>query len=248
MHFAVFARDHGLMLEQPVVYAIRNAENGKLYIGSSVNGAARARKHLSDLRKGIHHCVALQRAFKKYGEPAFRVEILEQCKSQEDALKAEERWLAESYGKPHCYNSTRAAISLLLDPEVRARTAAARRASAVFMAHVMATWPKMHTPEARRKRRESCKASEAFAANSALQGKNLCRPEIKAKAVAASVARRSKPVVCISSDGSERTFPSACEAARQINGGRAQSCINAACHGRAKTALGYRWRWADAFR
>lgn len=54
------------------VYEILNTVNGKRYIGSSVDFAPRWRLHRRQLREGGHHSVALQRAWNKYGESAFK--------------------------------------------------------------------------------------------------------------------------------------------------------------------------------
>jgi group I intron endonuclease len=51
------------------IYTI-TSPSGKQYVGSAVSFRYRWWLHLRDLRKGAHHCVALQRAFKKYGEDA----------------------------------------------------------------------------------------------------------------------------------------------------------------------------------
>lgn len=76
----------------PGVYRIQNTENGKFYIGSSVNIRWRAHKHLSHLRRGIHANAHLQAAFNKYGEQAFSVELVEVC-DKADLLNFEQRHL-----------------------------------------------------------------------------------------------------------------------------------------------------------
>ena len=87
------------------VYNITNTVNGNFYIGSSVRVRIRLYENRHDLRKGIHHCAHLQRAWNKYGETNFRFEVVEQVEG--DLLAAEDRWLAEHHGKPHCYNTGR---------------------------------------------------------------------------------------------------------------------------------------------
>lgn len=49
------------------VYTI-TAPSGKQYVGSTVNFTKRWREHISQLRRGRHHSIALQRAWAKYGE------------------------------------------------------------------------------------------------------------------------------------------------------------------------------------
>lgn len=231
----------------PVIYRIVNLRSGSYYIGSSVDLGARAQRHFRQLKAGVHHCVALQRAADKHGLSSLRLEVVEQGMDATSVLKREEEILAISYGTRGCYNSTSAALRILNDPDVRKRSADARRNSAKWLAKAGEQMQKLQTPEMRAKCIAACLQSEAFADNSRKQGVNLCRPEIKARAVAASVAARAKPVVCISRDGTERVFASSCEAARAVNNGKSQSSINAACtHGRP--SLGYRWRWADGVR
>lgn len=67
------------------VYQIRNLLNGKIYIGSVAKQYGfqlRWSKHRSDLLKGQHHSIHLQRAWDKYGADAFVFEILEECEPE----------------------------------------------------------------------------------------------------------------------------------------------------------------------
>jgi hypothetical protein len=61
------------------IYAIENTKNGKLYVGSSVDVHKRWVQHKSSLRKGLHHSIALQRAWNKYGCDCFHFKVLEYC-------------------------------------------------------------------------------------------------------------------------------------------------------------------------
>jgi group I intron endonuclease len=74
------------------IYAIRNAINGKFYVGSSVCMAERIRTHKRMLEKGSHHSQKLQRAWAKYGESAFEFLILESVRA-EDLLLREQYWI-----------------------------------------------------------------------------------------------------------------------------------------------------------
>lgn len=85
------------------IYRIRNIVNGHFYVGSSVRVRVRFQTHRRQLRKGAHHCPPLQRAWAKYGEEAFKFEVVEDV-PQEHLLAAEGRWLAEHHGMPQCYN------------------------------------------------------------------------------------------------------------------------------------------------
>lgn len=82
------------------IYAIRNVQNGNLYIGSAVRFGWRSTKHRLYLDRGTHHSPHLQRAWKKYGPGSFRFELLLRC-TKEDLLFYEQRAI-DSY-KPE-YN------------------------------------------------------------------------------------------------------------------------------------------------
>jgi|ERR1039458_1079995 group I intron endonuclease len=60
------------------IYAI-TSPSGKLYLGSAVNIRARWKTHRKQLRGGIHHSAALQRAADKYGVDNFSFKILLIC-------------------------------------------------------------------------------------------------------------------------------------------------------------------------
>jgi len=61
------------------VYAIVNTVNGSKYIGSTLSPKSRWGTHKRLLRKGKHHSFILQKAWHKYGEAAFRFDILLIC-------------------------------------------------------------------------------------------------------------------------------------------------------------------------
>jgi group I intron endonuclease len=78
------------------IYAIVNLRNGKRYVGSSINIPKRWRRHGIDLRGGIHHSVALQRAWRKYGEDSFAFVLLA-CIEEADNLLAAEQHFIDRY-------------------------------------------------------------------------------------------------------------------------------------------------------
>jgi group I intron endonuclease len=77
------------------IYQIRNKVNGKSYVGSSVNIAARWRQHRSDLKKGIHHSAALQRAWAKYDPSSFEWLILEVVEVASEIFARETHYVAQ---------------------------------------------------------------------------------------------------------------------------------------------------------
>lgn len=61
------------------IYAIRNKENNKMYIGQSVNMGKRIQYHKTMLRNGKHFNPKLQNAFNKHGESRFEVVSMLEC-------------------------------------------------------------------------------------------------------------------------------------------------------------------------
>jgi group I intron endonuclease len=75
------------------VYEIVNKNNGKRYIGSSVDIDLRFKGHLRDLRKGKHVNIKLQRAYDKHGEDCFIQNMIEECLERENLLDREQWYL-----------------------------------------------------------------------------------------------------------------------------------------------------------
>ena len=124
------------------IYEIRNLVNGKRYVGSAVEFGNRWRVHAQSLRRGDHHSVALQRAWRLYGPSAFQFNKLLAC-SKDNLLMYEQ--ICMDALKPE-YNIAPVAGSQLgfkHPPEARARMSASnnRRGNP---GHV-------HSPEARAK-------------------------------------------------------------------------------------------------
>ena len=76
------------------IYKITNLIDGKVYIGQTVNYNKRKKRHLSSLKNGNHHNEHLQRAFDKYGEKSFKIELIEKCDAKE-LDKKEKRYIKE---------------------------------------------------------------------------------------------------------------------------------------------------------
>lgn len=61
------------------VYRLRNIYNNKCYYGSSQNIEKRFKRHIKELKDGTHINISLRRAWEKYGEDVFVLEIVEEC-------------------------------------------------------------------------------------------------------------------------------------------------------------------------
>jgi group I intron endonuclease len=79
-----------------VIYGIVNKINGKKYIGSAFVFTRRKNKHLSELRRGVHHSSILQNAWNKYGEDNFEFQILEEIDEKQILIEREQWWLDNS--------------------------------------------------------------------------------------------------------------------------------------------------------
>lgn len=87
------------------VYKIENRENGKVYIGSSVEIERRFYKHKLMLDSDKHQNIHLQRAWNKYGKDKFDFLVLLNCE-KDDLLLYEQRAINEfeSYKSKKGYN------------------------------------------------------------------------------------------------------------------------------------------------
>jgi group I intron endonuclease len=77
---------------QSGIYIIRNTINQRTYIGSAVNIHLRRNKHVSELKRNIHHSNALQNFVNKYGIETIYFEVLILC-SPNDLIEMEQYYL-----------------------------------------------------------------------------------------------------------------------------------------------------------
>lgn len=91
------------------IYALLNTVNGKRYIGQALYPVGRKSRHFFSLRNNRHENEHLQRAYNKYGEPAFSFHVLEFCRRSD--LTAREQFWIDSFGKENLYNIAPAANS-----------------------------------------------------------------------------------------------------------------------------------------
>jgi group I intron endonuclease len=104
------------------IYRILNVATDQFYIGSSVNVRRRRWEHWDSLKKGKHHCDALQAAWAEYGEDAFEFEVIEEVTDDAELLRVEETYLMKFAGSTECYNTAVSAHqSPAALPRVRAK-------------------------------------------------------------------------------------------------------------------------------
>ena len=87
-----------------VIYKIACIENGKFYIGSTVNKNQRWARHRKDLRAGVHKNKNMQSSWTKYGEAAFVFTVVEEVADQVLLMQVEQRHLDAYVGQSECFN------------------------------------------------------------------------------------------------------------------------------------------------
>lgn len=142
------------------IYIIRNTQNGKGYVGGAVDLRGRFNKHLRELRRGDHHSLKLQRAWNKYGEDSFEIEVLEVVADPRGVVETEQRWLdkLKSYTRNGGYNICREGRSRLgvkASPETCQKISAALKGRKMTPEQVEAMRKRVtgfrHTKEAKKK-------------------------------------------------------------------------------------------------
>jgi len=84
--------------KQPAcVYQILNKVNGKFYIGETLYGELRFKRHLSRLRANHHVNPKLQADFDKFGEEAFEWSIIKEVDKDKETLLLEEIRTIDSF-------------------------------------------------------------------------------------------------------------------------------------------------------
>jgi group I intron endonuclease len=92
------------MSEIYLIYAIRNTKTNERYIGSTKNLKARNQQHFAELRRDYHSNRYLQRAFDKYGERSFVVEVVEEDVPESIISSRENHWINHFDSYKNGYN------------------------------------------------------------------------------------------------------------------------------------------------
>ncbi len=95
------------------IYKITNNINNKFYIGSASNFIKRWYRHKNRLKNNKHDNAYMQNAWNKYGEEAFKFEVLLYCDIK-DLIFYEQKFLHAYWDNSNiCYNIAKDAISAM---------------------------------------------------------------------------------------------------------------------------------------
>ena len=122
------------------IYEIVNIITGNQYIGGTVDGGRRKGEHFRDLRKGNHFNMRLQMDFNKYGEEAFKFNLIQPV-LREHLKEVEQTYLDEE--KPY-YNLSKQARGIVLEDHPKKEEIAENKSRA------MKKWFSTLTPEQRK--------------------------------------------------------------------------------------------------
>lgn len=118
-----------MILNQSGIYAIRNSENGRMYIGSARELKRRWREHVYKLARGRHSSPSLQASWRKRGKDAFSFDVVEFVEDKNSLLAREQVWI--DFWRPY-YNVARVAAAPMLgrkhSPETIKKMSAVARA------------------------------------------------------------------------------------------------------------------------
>jgi hypothetical protein len=85
----------------PAIYEIVNIKNNKRYIGKTEDILGRWGSHKTLLRVNKHHCKKLQKDYNKFGENAFRFNVIEIEKDPDELAYKERFWWEYAIGEKY---------------------------------------------------------------------------------------------------------------------------------------------------
>jgi group I intron endonuclease len=176
------------------VYEIRNLVNDKRYIGqSSQNDKQRLWEHKTYLKKGNHQNRHLQRAWNKYTEENFVMNVLETCDSLEDLNRLEIHYvtLYKTLNRKFGYNIRGPGDNKFMPEETRRRVSQSKLGVSV------------HTPESIEKIRQASKNRVHSQASREKRSQKLkgCVQSVKLRDQWAQAHRKLPYPLLISPDG-----------------------------------------------
>ena len=92
-----------------IIYKITCTVNGKVYVGQTIRTMeSRFERHLSGAEKSENPTIYFQRAIKKYGRNAFKIEKIDEANTQQELNEKEKYWISfyKSDNNNFGYNST----------------------------------------------------------------------------------------------------------------------------------------------
>lgn len=205
------------------VYKITHRFTQKFYLGYSSDTNRRFANHRNMLRRGLHHCRHLQRAWNIYGENEFSFTVLDVCKTTEEAIYREQLYLDAEFDSGRMYNSSRSN-----DP----------KESIKFVQ------TKLAVEKSTKSKIKSVRFSEQLAKNRLL----ALSSEAQKKRVATTrkngtyCAGQRVPVVGLSPGNIETAFVSIAEASKMT--GASTWNIHSCCNGKRSHSKGWKFRYA----
>lgn len=173
-------------MRAPGIYRILNLVNGRYYVGSSADILRRWGDHLAALRGSRHKNIHLQRAWNKYGEAAFRLDVLERAPVS-DLFEVEQRHLDVALASGQSYNlHDRAEGGFSRIPEV-----VARHGVSVKLRSQRKEWKERHAANVQAQANDP----EWRALVSEGTRRAMHRPEVRDRHISAIQAHKRKPEV-----------------------------------------------------
>src|SRR4051794_7991708 len=183
------------------IYRIRNTENERCYVGSTVDLDAQIYNHRWHLENATHKTHHLQASWDKHGSGAFEFQILQVVASPALLLEREQAWinLYRSHRRDLGYNLnpiTGSNLARSFGADVRARMAAGAKRSMsdpqVKARHHDATRRAMQDPDLRARTREAAARRAKDPSYLAKMAALYATPEWKAAASMRSKAAAAK--------------------------------------------------------
>lgn len=200
------------------IYKIINIITEDIYIGSSNNIFKRITDHFWYLRKNISGCKILQKAYNKYGEGNFKVELIEECNNEQ--LRDREQYYID-----------------ILNPKYNIIKNITRRKIIEIKPKNSIKNKRVFTLEQKLKLSEIIK-------NSKKHKEGLLRSYNKRKDTLTILNKQnfSKPVLQFTKNGEFiKEFSSIAEATKETGKGNIVKC----CKNERKTANGYIWKYKN---
>lgn len=174
------------------IYQIKNISTGMFYIGRTIDWSARKRRHLSDLRSGIHKNPRLQHSWSSRTEQEFEFKLI-WPETVEQLEELESFVLEECFDTGRLYNAHKNSVGGFLgqkhSEETKKKWSDARKGKKATELTKAKLKESLAKSELARKHREWMQTPEAIADRCAKASK----PEIRAKAVATRKANGHKP-------------------------------------------------------